>query len=168
MQPQPCHQDPSGHRNPSHKNQSGHKNPIPTVDIIIETPGGIVLIQRRNPPHGWAIPGGFVDYGESLETAAAREAMEETGLRVTIVEQFHAYSAPDRDPRQHTITTVFIATADGAPSAGDDAAGLALFNPQDPPRPMAFDHGRILADFVRYRKGAGRAEIFYGSPDHGP
>ncbi|OQX11001.1 MAG: NUDIX hydrolase, partial [Desulfobacteraceae bacterium IS3] len=86
-----------------------YRNPLVTVDIIIEINKGIVLIERVNPPHGWALPGGFVDYGESLETAAVREAKEETSLDVTLEEQFHTYSAPDRDPRQHTVSTVFIA-----------------------------------------------------------
>src|SRR5712692_4564121 len=92
------------------------KNPLPTVDIIIEIAGrGIVLIERKNPPHGWALPGGFVDYGESLEHAAVREAKEETSLEVKLIEQFHGYLDPKRDPRHHTISTVFIATAEGNP-----------------------------------------------------
>ena len=104
-----------------------YQNPIPTVDIIIETEKGIVLIKRKNPPYGWAIPGGFVDYGESLEEAAIREAKEETGLDVKLIKQFHTYSDPNRDPRQHTITTVYIAKAKGTPKAGDDAADLGVF-----------------------------------------
>src|SRR3989304_1636029 len=88
------------------------KNPFPTVDIIIEIEGkGIVLIRRKNPPYGWAIPGGFVDYGESIENAAVREALEETSLKVELLRQFHVYSSPDRDPRFHTISTVFTARA---------------------------------------------------------
>ncbi len=123
-----------------------YRNPVPTVDIIIETGDGIVLIERKNPPHGWALPGGFVDYGESFEEAAVREAREETGLEVELVRQFHTYSDPDRDPRQHTASTVFIATAQGSPRAGDDAARAALFTRDNLPR-LAFDHGRILADY---------------------
>jgi len=97
-------------------------NPVPTVDIIIEMPdGGIVLIRRKHNPVGWAIPGGFVDYGESLEEAALREAREETSLEVTLIRQMHTYSAPDRDPRQHTITTVYIAKGNGVPAAAADA-----------------------------------------------
>jgi 8-oxo-dGTP diphosphatase len=135
-----------------------YKNPAPTVDIIIEIEDGtlpsghprIVLIKRRNPPFGWAIPGGFVDYGETLETAAAREAMEETGLAVTLVRQFHAYSDPARDPRKHTISTVFIARARGVPIAADDAAEARVFPADALPEPMAFDHADILRD---YREG---------------
>lgn len=136
------------------------RNPPLTVDIIIETPGGIVLIKRKNPPYGWALPGGFVDYGETLEAAAVREAREETSLNVTLQEQFHAYSAPDRDPRQHTVTVVFLATADGTPRAADDARHLAVFPRDALPDSLAFDHGTILGDYFRYRDGASRKEIF--------
>ncbi|MDY6903257.1 MAG: NUDIX hydrolase [Thermodesulfobacteriota bacterium] len=137
-----------------------YRNPIPTVDIIIETPGGIVLIERHNPPYGWALPGGFVDYGESLEDAAVREAKEETGLEVALVEQFHAYSSPDRDPRQHTLTVVFIAGAEGRPNAGDDAKNAAVFEISALPSEFAFDHGRIVTDYLRYRNGESRRRIF--------
>ncbi len=136
------------------------RNPLVTVDIIIEVEGGIVLIERKNPPHGWALPGGFVDYGESLEAAAMREAKEETSLEVTLQEQFHSYSAPDRDPRQHTVTTVFIATASGTPAAQDDAKHLAVFSRRDLPSDMAFDHGDILSHYFRYRKGESKKDIF--------
>ncbi len=91
------------------------RNPLLTVDIIIEIDGKIVLIERKNPPHGWALPGGFVDYGESIESAAVREAAEETSLVVNLIEQFYTYSDPHRDPRHHTVSTVFIATAQGEP-----------------------------------------------------
>ena len=132
-----------------------YRNPVPTVDIIIEmagpgAPAGerrIVLIKRKNPPCGWAIPGGFVDYGESLEQAAVREAREETSLAVRLVRQFHAYSDPARDPRQHTITTVFIATAEGEPRGADDASEARVFSVDDLPSPLAFDHGLILRDY---------------------
>jgi ADP-ribose pyrophosphatase YjhB (NUDIX family) len=97
------------------------KTPRITVDIIIELDEGIVLIERKNPPHGWALPGGFVDYGESLEAAATREAKEETGLEVELLRQFHTYSDPGRDPRGHTVSTVFVARASGVPQAADDA-----------------------------------------------
>ena len=124
-----------------------YRNPVPTVDIIIHYRGGIVLIKRRNQPYGWALPGGFVDYGESLETAAVREALEETSLMVTLKGQFHTYSDPDRDPRQHTISTVFIAEGRGELQAGDDAAEARVFTRDSLPTPIAFDHGSILADY---------------------
>lgn len=123
-----------------------YKNPFPTVDIIIEVGKGIVLIERKNPPHGWALPGGFVDYGESLEQAAVREAKEETGLDVTLTSQFHTYSSPERDPRFHTISTVFIATAEGVPLGADDACQAQIFIQNNLP-PLVFDHHRILAEY---------------------
>ncbi len=125
-----------------------HKNPVPTVDIIIRINGGIVLIRRRNPPLGWALPGGFVDYGEALEQAALREAKEETGLDVRLEGQFHTYSDPSRDQRRHTISTVFIASASGTPTGDDDAAEAKIFFPDSLP-PLVFDHSQILADFFR-------------------
>jgi ADP-ribose pyrophosphatase YjhB (NUDIX family) len=128
-----------------------YKNPIPTVDIIIEVSGGIILIKRKNPPYGWALPGGFVDYGESLEEAAVREAREETGLDIKLKRQFHTYSAPDRDPRQHTITTVHIAQAKGIPKAGDDALEIGTFCEEKLPSPIVFDHAQILADYFNKR-----------------
>lgn len=124
------------------------KNPFPTVDIIIELEDkGIVLIKRKNPPYGWAIPGGFVDYGETLEDAAVREAIEETTLRVELIRQFHVYSAPDRDPRQHTIATVFIGRATGTPKAADDAKEASIFTKETLPEDLAFDHRKILEDY---------------------
>jgi len=130
---------------------------VPTVDIIIALSGGVVLVKRKNPPLAWALPGGFVDYGESLEQAAVREALEETGLHVRLVRQFHTYSAPDRDPRLHTVSTVFLATAEGTPVAGDDAAEVAICNEESLPA-LAFDHAVILADyFAAERAGAGNA-----------
>lgn len=125
-----------------------YRNPLPTVDIIIEVGDrGIVLIKRKNPPLGWAIPGGFVDYGESLEDAAVREAKEETCLDVTLIRQLHTYSRPDRDPRHHAISTVFLARASGIPKAADDAAGLGLFTQDNLPHPIVFDHTEILEDY---------------------
>jgi len=126
-----------------------YRNPLPTVDIIIEVEGGIVLVERKNPPHGWALPGGFVDYGESCEAAAVREAREETSLEVQLVYQLGTYSDPARDPRHHTITTVFVARADGRPVARDDAAGTGVFTRDTIPGPLAFDHERILQDYFK-------------------
>ncbi len=128
-----------------------YKNPIPTVDIIIEYKGSIILIKRKNPPHGWAMPGGFVDYGESLEEAAMREAKEETSLDVELIRQFHTYSEPGRDVRFHTITTVYIARADGVPVASDDAADIGVFTKETLPDDIAFDHRDILSDYFEKR-----------------
>lgn len=132
-------------------------NPVPTVDIIIEVPSksggkGVVLILRKNDPEAWALPGGFVDYGETLEEAAVREAQEETGLAVEALSQFHTYSDPRRDPRQHTISTVFIAKAKGRPRPGDDAARTGIFAEKKLPSPMAFDHQKILEEYFADRK----------------
>ena len=131
-----------------------HKCPIPTVDIIIEITRkngqeGIILIKRKNPPHGWALPGGFVDYGESLEEAAVREAKEETSLDIKLKNQFHTYSDPKRDPRKHTISTVYVATAQGRPRAQDDALDIRIFTQEEINFPLAFDHKKILADYFK-------------------
>ena len=128
------------------------RNPLVTVDIIIEVGGGIVLIERKNPPHGWALPGGFVDYGESLETAAVREAQEETSLDVVLTEQFYTYSDPSRDPRHHTVSTVFIATANGTPRGADDAKEARVFRENELPTPIVFDHARILREYFIFKK----------------
>lgn len=128
--------------------QKKYKNPIPTVDIIIELEDkGIILIKRKNPPYGWAIPGGFVDYGESLEETAIREAKEETSLDVKLIKQLHTYSDPKRDPRHHTITTVYIAKATGIPKACDDALEIGIFTQENLPQNLAFDHEKILKDY---------------------
>ena len=129
-----------------------YRNPFPTVDLIIRIGTAVVLIERRNPPHGWALPGGFVDYGESLEQAALREAREETGLDVQALHQFRAYSSPDRDPRQHNISMVFTAEAKGAPVAGDDAKDVRLFPLDHLPSPLCFDHALILSDYFAAQK----------------
>jgi ADP-ribose pyrophosphatase YjhB (NUDIX family) len=130
-----------------------YRNPLLTVDIIIELPGGgIVLIERNNPPCGWALPGGFVDYGESVESAAVREAKEETSLNVRLVEQFHVYSDPGRDPRHHTVTVVFIATAQGVPQGADDAKEARIVGAKEIPDPLVFDHKRIVREYFYYKK----------------
>lgn len=134
-----------------HRKIEHPRNPTPTVDIIIEIDGKIVLIERKNPPHGWALPGGFVDYGESFEQAALREAKEETGLEVKDLQQFHTYSEPGRDPRFHTASTVFTGRASGPPVAGDDAGKAELFTEHDLPR-LAFDHDRIISDYYSWKK----------------
>jgi 8-oxo-dGTP diphosphatase len=128
-------------------------NPLLTIDIIIELArGGIVLIERKNPPHGWALPGGFVDYGESIEAAAVREAKEETSLDVVLTEQFYTYSDPARDARHHTVSTIFIATAEGTPRGADDARAARQFDENNLPAPLVFDHARIVRDYFEFKK----------------
>jgi 8-oxo-dGTP diphosphatase len=140
--------------------ESRHQGPRPTVDVVIETSGGIVLVRRKNPPPGWALPGGFVDGGESVADAARREAKEETGLDVELTELLGVYSDPRRDPRGfYTISTVFIARASGTPRGGDDAAEARVFPPDATPPDIAFDHPTILDDYRRYRAGKGRPPL---------
>jgi 8-oxo-dGTP diphosphatase len=136
------------------------QSPFATVDCIIELVEhplhlperpALVLIERRYPPLGWALPGGFVDVGESLSNAAVREALEETSLHVELYEQLFTYSAPDRDPRRHTISTVFVGRARGLPKAADDARNLSVFTQESLPQ-LAFDHAQILADYFRWRR----------------
>ncbi|OGX40546.1 MAG: NUDIX hydrolase [Omnitrophica WOR_2 bacterium RIFCSPLOWO2_01_FULL_41_12] len=134
--------------------QKLQNGPFTTVDAIIEIDGGIVLIERSNPPFGWALPGGFVDYGESLEEAVKREMKEETGLDISGLKQFHTYSEPGRDPRFQTIATVFIAKGKGKPQAGDDAQGLKIIKLSEIEKvDFAFDHKNILQDYVKYKQG---------------
>lgn len=131
------------------------ETPTLSVDIIIELcdrPGRpIVLIERRNPPLGWALPGGFVDVGETVERAARREAQEETGLVVQLKSLLGCYSDPQRDPRMHTASVVFVAEAGGEPQAADDARSLIACQPDRWPAVLAFDHALILADYCRFR-----------------
>lgn len=129
-----------------------YKNPLPTVDLIIEYAGGVVLIKRKNPPYGWALPGGFVDYGESLERAAVREAREETGLDVKLTRQMHTYSDPARDSRFHTITTVYVGQGSGELMAADDAADANVYMEDTLPEDIAFDHRDILEDYYNNRR----------------
>jgi 8-oxo-dGTP diphosphatase len=134
------------------------RNPVPTVDVIIEYEGGVVLILRKNPPPGWALPGGFVDYGETVEAAAHREAREETNLDLTDLKMFSVYSDPARDPRQHTITTVFVAQGHGPLKGGDDASKAQVFKLDHLPE-LAFDHSRILKDYQDWKHGKERGLI---------
>lgn len=131
------------------------RNPKPTVDVLIELegrPGELVFIERANEPQGFALPGGFVDEGEWLADAAVREVKEETRLDVEIIELFHAYSDPSRDPRKHTVSTVFIGRARGLPVGGDDAARAIVCAPDALPGPLVFDHATIVADYVAYKQ----------------
>jgi len=120
------------------------------ADVIIELDGSIVLIERKNFPYGWAIPGGFVDIGEAVEMAAVREALEETSLKVEPRALLGIYSRPGRDPRGQTVTAVYIGRGQGAPKAADDAKNIGLFPPDRLPSPLAFDHAEILADYLRF------------------
>jgi len=132
-----------------------YKNPTPTCDILIELdgkPGTLVFIERKNEPVGFAIPGGFVDEGEFISDGAIREAKEETGLDVELIELFHVYSDPKRDKRKHTVSTVFIARASGMPAGGDDAARCLVCAPDALPGPLVFDHALIVSDYLTYKQ----------------
>ncbi len=135
------------------------KNPTPTVDMLIELegrPGELVFIERAREPKGFALPGGFVDEGEWIADAAVREAKEETGLDVEIIELFHVYSNPARDPRKHTVSTVFIGRAKGLPVGSDDAASAIVCAPDALPQELVFDHATIVADYVAYKASGTR------------
>lgn len=132
-----------------------HATPKVTVDIIIETDGGIVLISRKNEPFGWALPGGFVDIGERTMEAAIREAKEETGLDITDVVQFHTYSNPERDPRGHNVSVVYYAKATGVPVAADDAKQAIVVTADQAIDPyygqkLCFDHKDIINDYLEF------------------
>jgi len=133
-----------------------YRQPKLTVDIIIEMGDKVVLIKRKNPPPGWAIPGGFVDYGETLERAAVREAKEETALDILDLRQLHAYSDPARDPRHHTVSVVLVAQGRGIPKAADDAKEIGLFDRDSLPDPLAFDHRKILDDYFTRKNSEDR------------
>ena len=120
------------------------------ADVIAEVGDRIVFIERKNYPPGWAFPGGFVDVGETVEHAAVREALEETSLEVELRALLGVYSRPDRDPRGQTVSVVYIGRGRGTPEARDDAQGIGLFAPTDPPKPLAFDHAQILDDYLRF------------------
>jgi len=131
------------------------KNPTPTVDMLIELdgrPGTLVFIERKNEPVGFALPGGFVDEGEFVADAAIREAKEETGLDVELIELFHVYSDPSRDKRKHTVSTVFIGRASGQPRGGDDAARCLVCAPDELPAKLVFDHAVIVGDYLEYKR----------------
>jgi 8-oxo-dGTP diphosphatase len=137
-----------------------YRNPKPTVDVIVEVPGGVVLIERRHEPLGWAIPGGFIDEGEPVEAAALREMAEELNLEVVLTELLYVYSDPRRDPRHHTLTTVFIGrprNAGESARAGDDAKEAKVFSPDAAPA-LAFDHAKVLADYVHFKKTGKRPD----------
>ena len=127
------------------------ETPQLTVDAIIEINGGIVLIERKYPPLGWAIPGGFVDPGESLLQAVKREALEETNLDIEVLDLFHVYSKPWRDPRGDTVSAVYWCRAKGNPVGGDDAAKAVVFSKDNLPEDIAFDHAEILKQFFNWR-----------------
>lgn len=142
------------------------KTPLLAVDIIIRhasEPGRVLLIERRNPPHGWALPGGFVDQGEFVEAAARREALEETGLVVRLETLLGVYSDPSRDSRGHTVSVVYTARGEGVPKAADDAVSLHWIDPADHAVELAFDHRRILDDFLRLRATGEVAPLRQGS-----
>lgn len=134
-----------------------YRNPTPTVDIIIYKDGKILLIKRKNPPHGWALPGGFVDEGETVEQAAVREAKEETGLDVELQALLYVYSDPKRDPRQHTLSVVFTAQSDGEAQAADDATDLGYFSLDALPK-LVFDHAQIASDFQEFLRSGKRPQ----------
>jgi 8-oxo-dGTP diphosphatase len=146
------------------------RTPLLAVDVIIElvdrSDHPIVLIERRNPPFGWTLPGGFVDVGERLEQAAVREAKEETCLDVTLRSLLGCYSDPGRDPRSHTVSIVYVAQSRGQPYAADDAKNLGVFSLDALPAPLAFDHAMILTDYRRFRETGEPTSVTPGADGH--
>jgi 8-oxo-dGTP diphosphatase len=139
-----------------------HRNPAPTVDVLIELvdhPGELVFIERASEPIGLALPGGFIDEGESAPDAAIREMKEETGLDVELIELFHVYSDPARDKRRHTMSVVYIGRATGTPVGGDDAARAIACRPDNIPQPLVFDHAIIVADYLAYKQRGVRPPV---------
>jgi 8-oxo-dGTP diphosphatase len=134
------------------------RNPFPTADVIVENGDGIVLVRRRNEPHGWALPGGFIDAGECVEAAAVREILEETGLEVQLETMLYVYSDPSRDPRFHTMTVVFVGQASGVPVGDDDAAEARSFPLDALPTPIVFDHALIIQDYIQFRRTGRRPD----------
>lgn len=127
------------------------KTPLLTVDVLIELEGGLVLIERRNDPVGWALPGGFVDVGETVEAAAVREALEETQLQVELTAMLGVYSDPSRDPRGHTVSVAFVGRAQGLPVGADDARRAEIFSLSNLPSPLCFDHAQLIADYAHFK-----------------
>lgn len=134
-----------------------HKSPSLAIDVIINYKRGVVLIKRRNPPFGWALPGGFVDYGERVEDAARREMREETSLELEGLRLFGVYSEPERDPRGHVVSVVFTAKGKGEVKSGDDAKEVGIFEKDNLPEDIAFDHREILMDY--FLKGGKNEKI---------
>lgn len=126
-------------------------SPPVAADVIIEIGDRIVFVERKHDPPGWALPGGFVEFGETVEQAAVREAREETSLEIQLTELLGVYSRPDRDPRGQTVGVVYIGSATGKPRGRDDARQARLFSPVHPPAPLAFDHASIVADYLHWR-----------------
>jgi len=131
------------------------------IELIDQPERPIVLIERKNPPYGWAIPGGFVDIGETVETAAVREALEEVSLQVSLTGLLGIYSSPTRDHRGHIVTAIYIAQATGTPVAADDAKNVGVFTLDQLPSPLAFDHAMVLEDYRRYRETGEVAPLRY-------